>query len=210
MNIGTSCEQDDDFNPNDFDNRQFTTNLINMLMSDRPNSIVYFDIGHLAQPFTNPSFFMGSFFRYLDMFSMFPLLAPLLPLSVYFMAKKMAPKGSTARALLITKAESYYGRSYFAYKMRWFLEYRHFTRGLELIYRKTKRDLVKRYKLSHWSPEIAYQNLASEYSHFRNKKDILKKLIDIEILISEGILIEEEDFMKHYLTLKDINDHIKK
>jgi hypothetical protein len=210
FNVGVSCEQDPDFNPTDFDNRQFATNIINMLMEDRPNSIVYFDVGHLANSLTGPTFYMGTFFRYLDMFSMFPLLAPLLPLTVYFVAKRLAPKGATGRAQLITRSEQYAGRSYFAYKMRWFLEYRHFTRGLELIYRRTKRDLIKRYKLSHWSPEIAYNALASEYSHFLQRKDTLPKLNEIEKIIQEGIMIEEEEFMPLYLTLKDISDHIKK
>ncbi|MHA2365054.1 MAG: DUF4350 domain-containing protein [Candidatus Hodarchaeales archaeon] len=207
FSITSACEADIDFDPTDFDNRQFALNLINMLIGDRSGSVVYFDEGHLAQSYMNPTLFMGTFFRFLDMMSMFPLLAPLLPLSVLGMARRYAPRGRVGTALLKTKVESFYGRSYFAYKMRWFLEYRHYTRGLELIYRRIRRDLTKRYKLHDWYPELAFSALQREYPSIR--KNIQKKLEEIEKIIDEGFQIDEEQFMDLYLTLKEIQGFIK-
>ena len=91
-------------------------------------------------------------------------------------------------------------------KMRWFLEFRHYTRGLELIHRRIKRDLIKRYKLPDWSPEIAEAALRREYSHLRN--NMLKKLQEIENIVDHGIFIEEDQFMDLYLSLKEIQDLI--
>ncbi len=207
FNIGSSCEQDPNFNPTHFDNRQFAINVIQMLTKDRPDSVVYFDEGHLAQSLISPSLYLGFFFRFLDFMSMFPLIAPFLPFLVYGMARSLAPKGTTGRALLKTKAENYYGRSYFAFKMRWFLENRHFNRGLELIYRRVKRDLMKRYKMDNWNPETAVMLLTREYSNLR--KNLLKKVLEIENVLNQHIMIEEQQFMDLYLVLQEINNHIK-
>lgn len=207
LSIGSSCEQDPNFNPANYDNRQFAMNVLTLLTGDRPNGVVYFDEGHLAQSFLSPTLYLGFFFRFLDFMSMVPLIAPFLPFLVYGFARKLAPKGTTGRALLKTKAENYYGRSYFAFKMRWFLENRHFTRGLELIYRRTRRDLMKRYKMDTWNPETAVMLLNREYSGLR--KNLLKKVLEIENIFNHHILIEEQQFMDLYLVLQEINNHIK-
>ena len=207
INIGSSCEQDPNFNPSLYDNRQFSLNLINMLVEDRPNSTIYFDEGHLSQSFISPTMYLGFFFRALDFMSMVPLIAPFLPFLVYGFARSMAPKGTTGRALLKTKAENYYGKSYFAFKMRWFLENRHFNRGLELIYRRVKRDLMKRYKMDEWNPETAVRNLTRDYSNLR--KNLLRKVLEIETVLHQNILIEEAQFMDLYLVLQEINNHIR-
>ena len=206
LNLG-SCEADPNFNPNNYDNRLFAENLITSLVGDRPNSTVYFDEGHLAQSLTSPTLYLGSFFRYLDFMSMVPLIAPFLPFLVWGFARKLAPKGTYGSALLKTKAENYYGRSYFAFKMRWFLENRHFTRGLELIYRRVKRDLINRYHLDEWSVEAATTQLYREYPSLR--KNIQRKMFEIENILNQNILIEEQQFMDLYLALSEINNHIK-
>ena len=82
FNIGSSCEQDPNFNPNDFDNRQFAMNVLTLLTGDRPNGVVYFDEGHLSQSFISPSMYLGFFFRFLDFMSMVPFIAPFLPFLV--------------------------------------------------------------------------------------------------------------------------------
>jgi hypothetical protein len=207
INFADSCEQDADFNPNNYDNRQFVTNIINLLTSDRPDGVIYFDEGHLSQSYISPTMYLGTFFRLLDFMSMVPFIAPFLPFLVYGIARKLAPKGTMGRALLVTKAENYYGRSYFAYKMRWFLENRHFTRGLELIYRRVKRDLMKRYNLNEWDPEKAAGLLLAEYSNLR--KNLVKKLLEIEMVLDQNLIIEEPRFMDLYLVLQEINNHIK-
>lgn len=206
-----SCEADPEFDPTNYDNRQFALNIIKMLIGDRAGNgtTIYFDEGHLARALISPALYMGTFFRFLDMLTMFPLLAPILPITVIGMAKRYAPKGAVARGLLMTKVETYYGRSYFAYKMRWFLEYRHYKRGIELIYRRLKRDLTKRYRLTMWSPEIAYQALIQEFPTSL-RKDTLKKMKKLESLLSSDAEVEtEEQFMEHYLSIKDIADLIK-
>lgn len=195
------------FDPTQFNNRQFAENILNILTGDRPNGVVYFDEGHLDQSLLSPVLYLGTYFRILDFMSMVPFIAPFLPLLVYGFARSLAPKGKQGSALLKTKAENYYGRSYFAYKMRWFLENRHFNRGLELIYRRIRRDLMKRYKMDEWNPEVAVMNLNREYGNFR--KNLLQKVLEIENVLNHNILIEEQRFMDLYLVCQEISNHIK-
>ena len=138
---------------------------------------------------------------------MVPFIAPFLPFLVYGMAKSLAPKGSSGKALLKTKAENYYGKSYFAFKMRWFLENRHFTHGLDLIYRRIRRDLIKRYKMDGRNPDQAVMYLTREYPNLR--KNLLNKIHEIENVVNNNILIEEQQFMDLYLVLQEISNKIK-
>lgn len=195
------------FDPTQFDNRNFASNILNILTGDRPNSVVYFDEGHLDQSLLSPVLYLGTYFRILDFMTMVPFIAPFLPLLVYGFARSLAPKGKHGSALLKTKAENYYGKSYFAYKMRWFLENRHFNRGLELIYRRIRRDLMKRYKMDEWNPEVAVMYLNREYGNFR--KNLLPKVLEIENVLNHNVLIEEQRFMDLYLVCQEISNHIK-
>lgn len=200
-------EQDPNFNPTDFDNRQFASNIIDILTKDRPNGVIYFDEGHLEQSLLSPTMYIGTYFRLLDFMSMVPFIAPFLPFLVYGLARSLAPKGKYGSALLKTKAENYYGKSYFAYKMRWFLENRHFNRGLELIYRRIKRDLMKRYKMDEWDVKIAVSHLNRDYGNLR--KNLQSKMIEIETVLNQNIMIEEQRFMDLYLVCQEITNHVK-
>ena len=197
------------FNPQLYSNRQFAINTIQMLLGDRPGATVYFDEGHLAQSYTSPTLYMGLFFRFLDALTMFPLIAPLIPITILGLARRYAPKGRKAAApLLMTKIEQYRGRSYFAYKMRWLLDYQNYSKGLALIYRRVKRDVIKRYNLEEWSAEIAYTKLSIEFPQ-NIKGGLLRKFVEIENVVSKDSSMSEGQFMEYYLALKDVTDLIK-
>ncbi|MFW9928303.1 MAG: hypothetical protein ACFFD1_02820, partial [Candidatus Thorarchaeota archaeon] len=135
--VGTTPLSGDPNDPNYLDptaysNRQFSQNLLTLLLAGRSNSVIYFDEGHLAQSYLNPILYMGMFFRFIDLMTMFPLLAPFLPITIVGFARRYAPRGKKAAApLLMTRVEQYSGRSYFAFKMRFLLEYQHYAKGLD-------------------------------------------------------------------------------
>jgi hypothetical protein len=209
--VGTSeTNGDPNFDPSGYDNRQFAQNLINLILDGRPGSSIYFDEGHLAHVFTNPILYMGLFFRFLDVMTMFPLLAPFIPFTIYGLARRYAPKGrKAATPLLMTRVEQYSGKSYFAFKMRWLLEYQNYAKGLDLIYRRVRRELTKRYDLPHFDAEIAERALSSEFPQVI-KKNITRRLLEIERVINTDMPMTEDQFMKYYLILKEITDMVRR
>ncbi|MHA2330802.1 MAG: hypothetical protein ACXAEU_02140 [Candidatus Hodarchaeales archaeon] len=197
-----------------YDNKIFAENIINMMYESRGDNsdeeiVVYFDEGHLAHPIISPILYFGTFYRYLSMFSMIPIFAPFLPITVYGLVKKFRPKVTSGRALLMTKVEQAAGRSYFVVKMRFFIEYRQYTEGLRLIYVRTKRRINKRYQMAEqWSPEAAARYLTIEFKTAFNIKILTRELEEIEDIIINRVPLMEEQFLSYYLILKNINDRI--
>ncbi|MFW9992712.1 MAG: hypothetical protein ACFFD4_11750 [Candidatus Odinarchaeota archaeon] len=200
-----------------YDNRKFATNLIQMMYKGRGENgtddeiTIYFDEGHLAQAVISPTLYFGTFYRYLSMFSMIPIFAPFLPITVYGLYKKFRPKVASGRALLMTKVEQAAGRSYFVVKMRFFIEFRQYTEGLRLIFIRTKRRINKRYQremAEQWSPETAARYLTSEFKSAFNMRILARELEEIETIIINRTPLTEEQFLSYYLILKDINDRI--
>ncbi len=191
-----------------YDNRQFAQNVITQLMKGRPNQLVIFDESHLAHSPLSPVLPLSIYLRFLDLTTMFPLFAPILPLIAFGLARKYVPKKGTSRPLLVKKVQQYYGKSFFATKMAWFLQYQHYKRGLELLYRRLRRNLLRRYDPNaEWDPEIFAEYLTREFPSLEYKT-LIKGFDEIEtVLISDEELTEEE-FLKHYLFIKTISDTI--
>lgn len=193
------------------DNRIFAINVIReILLKGRTSTTIYFDEGHLAQSILSPLIYLGTYFRWLDLLTMFPFIAPLFPLTVIGLAKKFMPKQRSAKPMLRTKVEQYYGRSFFSVKMRWFLESQEYNRGLELIYRRVRRRVIKRYTVdATLTPDLLARLVTQEYREV-NYNDLVKRLRAIEVVISSRVFITEEQFLGHYLVLKNISDRIQK
>ncbi|MHA2293221.1 MAG: hypothetical protein ACXACK_13770, partial [Candidatus Hodarchaeales archaeon] len=192
-----------------FDNYQFAVNVVNKMMEDRPGQSVIFDEGHLANNPLSPIFPLSIYLRILDMITMFPLFAWALPIAAILLSRRFMPKRTQAKPLLLTRVERYYGRSFFAVKMRWFLEYQQYSRGLELIYRRLKRNVIRRYTPEgDLSPEITATYLVNEFPDRFTHRNIIEGLNIIEQIIYSRTLISEEEFLDHYLFLKNIGAEI--
>ncbi|MHA1206981.1 MAG: hypothetical protein ACTSSO_05380, partial [Candidatus Hodarchaeales archaeon] len=114
-----------------------------------------------------------------------------------------------AKPLLLTRVERYYGRSFFAVKMRWFLEYKQYSRGLELIFRRLKRNIIRRYKPEEdLSSEIIAAYLINEFPSNFSHSNLVEKLTQIENIIEARAFITEEEFLDHYFFLKNIGAEI--
>ncbi|MHA2231943.1 MAG: hypothetical protein ACXAB4_05605 [Candidatus Hodarchaeales archaeon] len=210
---------DDSGDFSNYDNREFAHNLLYQLtqastwdFSSESNStttdrskLIIFDEGHLQHDFYSPIFFLGSYLRFLDLMSMFPLFAPILPIMVITAGRRLMPK-KRASGLLLTRVEQYYGRSFFSVKMRWFLEYQQYARGLELIYRRFRRQLVRTFQLVHLDLETQCDVLTRELG--LDYDDLFDRFIWLENVISARPILSEEEFMDHYLFLKELTDAI--
>ena len=192
-----------------YDNKEFAENVVNMIMDERVGQTVIFDEGHLANHPLSPILPLSLYLKFLDMITMFPLFAGGLPIIAIILSRKFMPKRTQAKPLLLTRVERYYGRSFFAVKMRWFLEYRQYSRGLELIYRRLKRNIIRRYNPEvELSPEIIATYLVNEFPDHFTHKNIIEGLIIIEQIIDSRVFITEDEFLSHYLFLKNIGIEI--
>jgi len=192
-----------------YDNGQFADNLIDLLMEEREGQTIIFDEGHLANHPLSPILPLSLYLKFLDMITMFPLFAWALPIIAIVLSRKFMPKRTQAKPLLLTRVERYYGRSFFAVKMRWFLEYKQYSRGLELIYRRLKRNISRRYNPDvELTPEVISTYLLSEFPDRFNQKKLLDGLISIENIIETRAPLLEEEFLNHYLFLKSIGIEI--
>ena len=152
---------------------------------------------------------LSLYLKFLDMITMFPLFAGGLPIIAIILSRRFMPKRTAAKPLLLTRVERYYGRSFFAVKMRWFLEYQQYSRGLELIYRRLRRNLIRRYSPEvELTPEIAATYLTNEFPDRFTHKSITEGLTAIERIIDSRAAISEQEFLDQYLFLKNIGVEI--
>ena len=192
-----------------YDNGKFADNLVAKLMEGRVGQTIIFDEGHLANHPLSPILPLSLYLKLLDMVTMFPLFAWALPIVAIVLSRKFMPKRTQAKPLLLTRVERYYGRSFFAVKMRWFLEYKQYSRGLELIYRRLKRNLSRRYNPdAELTPETITAYLLSEFPDRFDQKKLLDGLVTIENIIETRAPLLEEEFLNHYLFLKSIGIEI--
>lgn len=178
-------------------------------MNERVGQTIIFDEGHLANHPLSPILPLSLYLKFLDMITMFPLFAGGLPIIAILLSRRFMPKRTQAKPLLLTRVERYYGRSFFAVKMRWFLEYRQYSRGLELIYRRLKRNIIRRYNPEvELSPEIIATYLVNEFPDRFTHKNVVENLTLIENIIEIRALITEDEFLNHYLFLKNVGIEI--
>ncbi len=192
-----------------YDNRIFAENVVDIMMEGRIGQTIIFDEAHLANHPLSPILPLSLYLKILDMITMFPLFAGGLPIIALILSRRFMPKRTQAKPLLLTRVERYYGRSFFAVKMRWFLEYHQYSRGLELIYRRLKRNIVKRYNPeTEISPEVIATYLVNEFPGRFTHENISQGLAVIENIIEMRAFITEDEFLNHYLFLKNIGTEI--
>ncbi|MHA2387561.1 MAG: DUF4350 domain-containing protein [Candidatus Hodarchaeales archaeon] len=192
-----------------YDNRAFTDNVIRIMMNERPGQKIIFDEGHLANSPISPIFPLSLYLKFLDMITMFPLFAIFLVPIAVVLSRKFIPRKTQAKPLLLTRVERYYGRSFFAVKMRWFLEYRQYSRGLELIFRRLKRNVIRRYSPDEdLTPDVIATYLMNEFPENFSYKNLVENFSLIENIIESRSLISEEEFLDHYFFLKNVGSVI--
>ncbi|NHJ87948.1 MAG: DUF4350 domain-containing protein [Asgard group archaeon] len=198
-----------------YDNMRLAENVINWL--DWNNSgIVYYDESHLASAggraflsIFDPFSYIQMYLRYVDSFTMFPLLAPLFPIITFIMLKRRYPKTKGPSPLLMTKIKQSKSRSFFADKMTWYMNYQEFGRALNLLYKRLIRRLMKKYNLAH-EPDVPtmVELFDTNFPNEFDKKELEKVLTRIELVSKKSRKVSDEEFTVLVLIIKNLESKI--
>lgn len=104
----------------------------------------------------------------------------------------------------MTRLKRYYARSYFAVKMRYFLQFKQYERATALIYRRLKRTLIKKlHYRGPLDPKTLTDLISKEVTKF-SKEQIMQRLVLAENVSKGAVTLDEEKFLKLFLALKEL------
>ncbi|MFX0092522.1 MAG: DUF4350 domain-containing protein [Candidatus Hodarchaeota archaeon] len=194
-------------NNGNFDNHRFAENLVSMLFNGRPDASVIFDEAHLRHAVVSPLLTLGTYLRFMSLVTMFPLFAPFVPIIVILYGRRYLPKKTESKPILFAEQELYYGRSFFAAKMRQFLHTHDYNKAISLIYRRVQRQILRRTRYTKLTPELTAKYLVSLFGDTLGNQEFLEKQFTIIMRIPNSkTKISEQKFITHYLFLKRIAD----
>jgi hypothetical protein len=125
------------------DNLILITNLIKMTTDHHEgnNIPVIFDFGHVHQGLLSPSLYSTTLLKLIANMSMFPLLAPLLPITVFAFGKRLIPEQRRLRPILLTKRRGGRGASEFDKKIKEVTENSTYGEPINYLAKKLVRTL---------------------------------------------------------------------
>jgi len=221
------------WNNANYDNQQFAKNIIDWMMSGYSSDddpVVIFDEGHLTQKPYSSMLFFGAYLRTLTQYTAFSLspalfgvdyrnpgegsltayltvnifLALFFPLIVIMVGSRWIPKKRAPRPLLMTRIKRYYARSYFAVKMRYFLQFKQYERATALIYRRLKRTLIKKLHYRGSLDPKTLTDLISKEITKLSREQIMQRIVLAEKVSKGEVTLDEETFLKLFLALKEL------
>ncbi|MCG3253228.1 MAG: hypothetical protein KAX09_05220 [Candidatus Heimdallarchaeota archaeon] len=199
-----------------YDNAQLASNVFNWLDFNSTRRI-YYDESHLSSSRTgrfalgiiDPFEYVRMYLRYVNSFTMFPLLAPLFPFITFLFLRRRYPKSRGPSPLLMTKVKQSRSRSFFAAKMTWYMNYQQFSNALDLIYKRLKRRLIKKYAVTEeLSSEKIVELLDTHFPNQFNLEDVGEMLKRVDLIIQKSRKISEEEFTDLVLDLKNVEELI--
>ncbi len=106
---------------NENDNLRFAMNVVQMTTkhledSGKPIPVI-FDFGHTYQGLTSPALYSTALLKIIANLSMFPLVAPFVPMTVYSFGRLLIPQSRRLRPILLTKRRGEKGVSEFEKKL---------------------------------------------------------------------------------------------
>jgi hypothetical protein len=201
-----------------YDNLQLARNIFSWL--DINNSrIIYYDESHLSSglqgksilSIIDPFSYVRMYLRYVDSFTMFPLLAPMFPIIMFIFLRRRFPKTRGPSPLLMTKVKQQRSRSFFAAKMTWYMNYQQFDNALVLLYRRLKRLTQKKFGITgDLNSESILEILKEKFPNEFNFKEVEKTLNRVEIVTEKSRKITEVEFTQLVIEIKNIEDIVTK
>ncbi|HUT81813.1 MAG TPA: DUF4350 domain-containing protein [Candidatus Bathyarchaeia archaeon] len=197
-----------------FDNGLLASRLFNWLDVNNTR-IVYYDESHLSLAsggrallsIFDPFSYVRIYLRYVDSFTMFPLLAPMFPLIMFLMLKRRFPKRKGPSPLLMTKVKQQRSRSFFAAKMTWYMNYQQFEIAIKLLYKRLIRQIQKKFMITEdLNSDSIIGLLEANYPSEFNIKEIDTTLKRIELIIQKNRKLTEEEFTRLVFEIKNIED----
>ena len=200
-----------------YDNAELTNRIFEWLDWNNTGRI-YYDESHLSSSggrvflsIIDPFSYVSLYLRYVDSFTMFPLLAPLFPLITFLFLRRRYPKSKGPSPLLMTKIKQQRSRSFFAAKMAWYMNYQQFANALNLIYNRLHRRFKKKFGLDdELNAETIIGLLQTHFPYDFNFKKVEETLNRVELIIRKAKKISEEEFTQLVIELKDIEDTVTK
>ena len=172
-----------------YDNKQFVLNLIEMAANNLqgPGIPVIFDFGHTYQGLTSPTLYSTVLLKLIANMSMFPLVAPFVPLTAYSFGKKLIPENRRLRPMLLTKRRGGAGNSNFEKELEEIKEFGLYGKPIKSLTSRVKRLVRKdvRYEGSQLasSEEVAnffYATFPGRFNR-RELRSNLKKIYKISV-----------------------------
>jgi hypothetical protein len=197
-----------------YDNAQLVSNIFNWLDVSGSGTI-YYDESHLSGGLQgkailsifDPFSYVRMYLRYVNSFTMFPLLAPLFPIIMLIFLSRRFPRKRGPSPLLMTKIQQQQSRSFFAAKMTWYLEYQQFDNALGLMYRRLKRVTKKKFGITEdLDNEKILEILQEKYPEEFTFKEVEKILKRVEIITQKSKKISEEEFTQLIIEIKNIEE----
>lgn len=200
-----------------YDNAQLASNLFNWLDVNNSRTIFY-DESHLSSSLGraflsifDPFTYVRTYLRFIDTFTMFPLLAPFFPIIAFVFLRRNYPKIKKPSPLLMTKIKQQKSRSYFAAKLNWYMNYQQFDKAITVLYRRLKRRLNKKFAIDMDSTAIEITAVLDEnFPNVFNVPKMESSLKKIEDISKKSQKITEEEFLDLVLVLKDIEEVLTK
>jgi len=200
-----------------FDNKEFTLRAFDWLDINNTGTI-YYDESHLSAAtgrgilqIFDPFSYVKMYLRFVDSFTMFPLLAPLFPIITLIMLRRNRPKTKKPSPLLMTKIKQQRSRSFFAAKMTWYMNYQQFGKALDLLYKRMVRRLQKKLVIeTELDVEQVINLLGTNFTHQFNISEVNATLRRVDDILKKTRKITEEEFTELVLELKSIEDIITK
>ncbi len=168
-------------------NLDFAKNLIAMASNNLQgdNVPIIFDFGHTYQGLTSPTLYSTALLKLIANMSMFPLVAPFVPLTAYSFGKKLIPENRRLRPMLLTKRRGGAGGSKFEKELEEIKEFGLYGKAIKSLTNRVRREVRKdvRYDGSQLTSyeEVAnffYENFPGRFNR-RELRNNLKKIYSI-------------------------------
>ncbi|MHA1126466.1 MAG: DUF4350 domain-containing protein [Candidatus Heimdallarchaeota archaeon] len=200
-----------------YDNRQLAVTLFDWLDINN-TGVIYYDESHLSAAtgrgilqIFDPFSYVRMYLRFVDSFTMFPLLAPLFPIITLLMLRRNRPKTKKPSPLLMTKIKRQRSRSFFAARMTWYINYQQFDEALVLLYRRLVRRLQKKLGLvAEIDVEQVINLLGTHFPHQFNMNETSAMLLRVADILNNKRKITEEEFTELVLEIRSIEDIVTK
>jgi hypothetical protein len=190
------------------DNSQFAANVINWLSHGNSSQPVIFCEQLLATPVLSGEFFYGSFLGRIMWASTNLWLAPIYPLMTAIGIKKYLPDMKKPEIKSVSEVFMRKGQTYFGERMSYYRTEGNYARVVKMLYRKLRRSLQKKYQWSQYEPKKVWE-LIRVKDPGRKEDDFYKTISRInEVSSRPGIKIKENEMMRLFFWMKDIQDKL--
>jgi hypothetical protein len=187
------------------DNGRFGRNVIDWLSYGNTSRPIVFCENLLAVPWDSAEFFYGFFLGRALWLSTMPYFAPLYPILTVVGIKKYLPDIKKPEVKSVSEVFLRRGQTYFSERMTYYQSEGNYARVVKMLYRKLKRDLVRRFSWSEYDAKRLWELMRYKDSSL-DEAGFYKTIDRIEEISSKlGMKIKESELMTLFFWMKNIS-----